>query len=85
MYRRENENWKTYAKRQNYFRENNFDGKLKLMTKNEILEYEKEKENNLPYEVLEEVKKLRKEQEELNKKSKELVELEKKLFNKNNN
>ena len=62
MYRRENENWKTYAKRQ-----------------------AKEKEKNLPYEVLEEVKKLRKEQEELNKKSKELVELEKKLFNKNNN
>ena len=68
MYRRENENWKTYAKRQNYYREFFFNGKFKLMTKKEILEYEKEKENNLSYEKLEELKQLRKEQEELNKK-----------------
>jgi len=59
MYKREKENWKTYAKRKNYYKENK-----KLMNKSEILEYEERQKFYLKIEK----DKLRKEQEENNEK-----------------
>ena len=82
MERIENENWKTYAKRKNYFKD------CKLMNKSEILEYEKAKRiENIIYEDKKKIKQRRIIEnrksiiEENKKKINELEEENKKLEN----
>ena len=42
MDKQENESWNAYAKRMNYIYESELDGRELLLTKQEILEYEKD-------------------------------------------
>ena len=44
--KKNNETWRQYAKRCDYYRESTFDGRWIIMTKKEIIEYEEILEQN---------------------------------------